>query len=208
MEVKQHKKYIGILILVAFLLIVGGIITYIIINYNNDQALITKRMEDVSTTYDKFKDEVKNFNAIRDDIYNNAMQNIYYETLKENDLIYKEMFNNYQKSLTKLDKEYNKVKDKCINVLHPKASINNKCEALIIGYEEVVNTYISDIKSYNKNIKEYNASLKENNQIEQKIEEIKLTRDYIDVNLDRKYQGKQEVNITISKEEEKDEKTN
>ena len=38
MEVKHHSKKLGIMILIGFLLIVIGIISYIIINYNHDQA--------------------------------------------------------------------------------------------------------------------------------------------------------------------------
>ena len=197
MEVKKRNKHLGIMILIGFLLIVIGIISYIIINYNDDQAEVKKRMDIVLNTYDTFKNDVDSFNTIRDNIYNEVLQDMYYETLKNNDTRFKELFNSYKKSLEVIDKDYKKIEDKCINVLHPNADVNNKCEAMIVGYEEVVNTYISDVESYNKNITSYNSFLKETNSTDTSLEEIKLDRDYLDVNGDREYNGKREVKEEI-----------
>ena len=197
MEVKKRNKHLGIMILIGFLLIVIGIISYIIINYNDDQAEVKKRMDIVLNTYDTFKSDVDSFNTIRDNIYNEVLQDMYYETLKNNDTRFKELFNSYKESLEVIDKDYKKIEDKCINVLHPNADVNNKCEAMIVGYEEVVNTYISDVESYNKNITSYNSFLKETNSTDVSLEEIKLERDYLDVNGDREYNGKREVKEEI-----------
>lgn len=197
MEVKKRNKHLGIMILIGFLLIVIGIISYIIINYNDDQAEVKKRMDIVLNTYDTFKNDVNSFNTIRDNIYNEVLQDMYYETLKNNDTRFKELFNGYKESLEVIDKDYKKIEDKCINVLHPNADVNNKCEAMIVGYEEVVNTYISDVESYNKNITSYNSFLKETNSTDTSLEEIKLDRDYLDVNGDREYNGKREVKEEI-----------
>ena len=197
MEVKKRNKHLGIMILIGFLLIVIGIISYVIINYNDDQAEVKKRMDIVLNTYDTFKNDVNSFNTIRDNIYNEVLQDMYYETLKNNDTRFKELFNGYKESLEVIDKDYKKIEDKCINVLHPNADVNNKCEAMIVGYEEVVNTYISDVESYNKNITSYNSFLKETNSTDTSLEEIKLDRDYLDVNGDREYNGKREVKEEI-----------
>ena len=137
MEVKHHSKKLGIMILIGFLLIVIGIISYVIINYNDDQAEVRKRMETVRDSYEAFKTDVESFNSIRDNIYNSVItDNMYYQTLKDNDASFKELYKSYSESLDKVDKDYMKVKDKCINVLHPEADVNNKCEAIISGYEE------------------------------------------------------------------------
>ena len=204
MEVKKRNRHLGVMILVGFLLIVIGIISYIVINYNSDQAEVKKRMDAVVNTYSTFKTDVEKFNTIRDNIYTEVMQDMYYETLKNNDARYKELFNSYEEALKTIDKDYNKIEDKCVNVLHPKADVNNKCEAMIEGYEEVVNTYISDVESYNKNIKAYNNYLKENNSTDKALEEIKLDRDYLDVNGDREYLGKVDVKQEIKSNENND----
>lgn len=203
MEVKHHSKKLGIMILIGFLLIVIGIISYIIINYNSDQAEVRKRMETVRDSYESFKTDVDSFNSIRDDIYTNVFtDDMYYQTLKDNDASFKELFNNYKDNLDKIDKDYRGVKDKCINVLHPEADVNNKCEAIVSSYEEVVNTYISDVSSYNNLITSYNKWLSDTNSSDTKLEEIKLDRDYIDINGDREYNGRKDEDINISDEEE------
>ncbi len=201
MEVKHHSKKLGIMILIGFLLIVIGIISYVIINYNDDQAEVRKRMETVRDSYEAFKTDVESFNSIRDNIYNSVItDNMYYQTLKDNDASFKELYKSYSESLDKVDKDYMKVKDKCINVLHPEADVNNKCEAIISGYEEVVNTYISDINSYNSLITSYNKWLSDTNSSDAKLEEIKLDMDYLDINGDREYNGKKDVEQEISDE--------
>lgn len=203
MEVKHHSKKLGIMILIGFLLIVIGIISYVIINYNDDQAEVRKRMETVRDSYEAFKTDVESFNSIRDNIYNSVItDNMYYQTLKDNDASFKELYKSYSDSLDKIDKDYMKAKDNCINVLHPETDVNNKCEAIISGYEEVVNTYISDINSYNSLITSYNKWLSNTNSSDAKLEEIKLDRDYIDINGDREYNGKKDVEQEISDEEE------
>ena len=194
MEVtKKKSKHVGLILLIVFIVIVIGIITYVVINYTNDQAEIKKRMNLVKENYQTFKEEATNFNNNRDTIYNEVMKDMYYQTLKDNDERYKELYNNYQQSLTKIDKIYNKTKDNCINALYPDVTINNKCEALVIGYEKIVNTYVSDVNLYKINIEKYNNWLEETSSIDVKLEKIKTNRKYIDINGDRKYEGKKEV---------------
>ena len=203
MEAKSHNKHLGILIFIGFLLIIIGIVSYIVINYNSDQAEVKKRMDDVREDYMTFKTDVESFNSIREDIYTNIItDDMYYQTLKDDDESYKETFNNYKDSLEEIDKDYTKVKDKCINVLHPEADVNNKCEAIISSYEEVVNTYISDVKSYNSLIDSYNKWLIDTNSSDTKLEKIKLDREYLDINGDREYNGKKDIENEISDEED------
>ena len=190
MEAKhQNNKHLGIMIFIGFLLIVIGVISYVIINYNNDQAEVKKRMDVVRESYEEFKTDVESFNKVRDNIYNEVMGDTYYQTIKDNDKHYKELYQNYSDNLEKIDKDYSKVSDKCINVLHPDADVNNKCEAIVSGYEEVVNTYISDVNSYNVIIDSYNKWLSDNNSSDSKLEKIKLDRDYLDINGDREYRS-------------------
>ena len=202
MEVKRNNKHLGIIIFIGFLLIIIGIISYVVINYNSDQAEVKKRMDEVRESYKVFKTDVDAFNSIRDDIYNEVMQDMYYQMLKDNDARYKELYQSYSDSLEKIDKDYDGVKDKCINVLHPEADVNNKCEAIVSSYEEVVNIYVSDVNSYNSLIDSYNKWLSDNNSTDTKLDKIKLDRDYIDINGDREYNGRVDEDINISDEED------
>ena len=203
MEAKhQNNKHLGIIIFIGFLLIIIGIISYVVINYNSDQAEVKKRMDEVRESYKVFKTDVDAFNSIRDNIYNEVMQDMYYQMLKDNDARYKELYQSYSDSLEKIDKDYNGVKDKCINVLHPEADVNNKCEAIVSSYEEVVNIYVSDVNSYNSLIDSYNKWLSDNNSTDTKLDKIKLDRDYLDINGDREYNGRVDEDINISDEED------
>ena len=202
MEVKRNNKHLGIIIFIGFLLIIIGIISYVVINYNSDQAEVKKRMDEVRESYKVFKTDVDAFNSIRDNIYNEVMQDMYYQMLKDNDARYKELYQSYSDSLEKIDKDYNGVKDKCINVLHPEADVNNKCEAIVSSYEEVVNIYVSDVNSYNSLIDSYNKWLSDNNSTDTKLDKIKLDRDYLDINGDREYNGRVDEDINISDEED------
>ena len=202
MKVKHKNRHLGIMILIGFLLIIGGIVSYIVINYNSDQAEVKKRMEAVRDSYESFKTDVDSFNSIRDNIYTNVFtDDMYYQTLKDNDASFKELYKSYSESLDKIDKDYDGVKDKCINVLHPEADVNNKCEAIVSSYEEVVNTYISDVSSYNRLITSYNKWLSDTNSSDTKLEKIKVDREYLDINGDREYNGKKDVKQEISDEE-------
>ena len=164
-------------------------------------------MSEVETGYNTFREDSDKFNDIRDDIYNSVMQDMYYETLKNNDSTYKNLFQEYKSILESIDKDYDDVKDNCINVLYPDVGTNNKCEALISGYEEIVNLYVSDVNSYNNSITSYNNWLKTNNSTDIPLELVKLDRDYIDVNGDREYNGKKEsqTELTDSNEGESNE---
>ena len=107
METKSHNKHLGILIFIGFLLIIIGIVSYIVINYNSDQAEVKRRMDEVRESYKTFKTDVESFNSIREDIYTNVItDNMYYQTLKDNDASYKEIFNNYKDSLEKIEKRF------------------------------------------------------------------------------------------------------
>ena len=133
--------------------------------------------------------------------YENNGDDTYYDTLKNNDANYKELFNSYKESLEVIDKDYSKVESSCVNVLHPDSKVNNKCEAIIVGYEEVINTYISDVNSYNELIDSYNKWLDDNSSTDPKLEKIKLDRDYLDINGDREYAGRSEAETKIAEEE-------
>ncbi len=202
MRVKQNSKHLGIVIFIGFLLIIIGIVSYLVINYSNDQAEVQKRMEKVLEIYDTFKEDVQAFNDIRDEIYEEFLQEVYYQMLKDNDAYYKELFLNYEESLEVIDLDYESVEDKCVNVLHPKADINSKCEKIISTYEEVVNTYVSDVNNYNSLIDAYNEWLLENDSSDSELEKIKLDRDFLDINGDREYNGRADINTEIKDEED------
>ncbi len=189
---QTNKKHIGLWIGIIFGLLVIGIIIYVVLTYTNNQNETKKRMGKVEELYGTFKSNVDTFNTKRNEIYTIIMQDMYYQTLKDKDGEFKKLYQDYQEILEKLDEDYDGLKGKCINVLYPDVSINNKCEAFVLGYEEVVNTYINDVNLYNKNLESYNDWLKETNSKDTELNLLELDRDYIDVNGDRIFKGKEQ----------------
>ncbi len=187
MDKKNSKKKVLWALGIVFLLLVIVVIIYFIIGYRNDQIESKRKIDSVIKSYDVFKGHIDSFNKERDNFYQVVMKDMYYEDLKNNDTKYKEVIANYSITIAPLEEDYKTLKDKCIDVLYPDISVNNKCEAFIIGYEKAINSYVSDIEKYNENIKDYNELLDENGE---KLETVKLTVDYIDVDGDRKYLGK------------------
>ena len=149
-------------------------------------ADLVKRKTITKLNINKPKDYI---DAAKETLGNLQPENLPSQSVLNTILFYyaKEIISNYTKTIEPLEDDYKELKDKCVDVLYPDVSVNNKCEAFVIGYEKAINSYVSDIKKYNENIKDYNDILEEN---DTKIEEVKLTIDYIDVDGDRKYLGK------------------
>ena len=202
MNNKKNQHRIIIILAIFFIAIILGIIAYFVINYTNDQNEMKARMDEVEEGYNTFKEHIDSFNAARDNVYKEAMQDMYYDTLKENDLHYKELLTTYEGTLESLDQDYENLKGKCTDVLYPNVSINNKCEAFVIGYEEAMNTFVSDVERYNKNIEAYNEWLKEEGKTDTELVTYETKRTYVDIVGDREYRGKKETASTMMEEEQ------
>ena len=203
----KKKKPIGLILGLAFAALVLVIIIYVVINYTSDKNRTQERMAEVEELYQTFRDDVESFNEARDVVYQNVFQEAYYQTLKDNDESFKTYFATYLEALEKLDQDASNLEDKCINVLYPNVSVNNKCEAFVVGYEEATNTYISDVNLYNQYIEEYNQWLVDTSSTDTPLKAVELDRDYLDYDGDRTYRGKEDsmdssVGENLNEEEE------
>ena len=196
----EKKKKRALIIGIVFLVFILFVILYLVIVYKNGQNEMRSRMKEVEAGYTTFKNHITDYNNARDAIYKEAMQDMLYTTLKEKDAANKLLFQTYEGTVTLLDEDYKKLKDKCMDVLYPNVSVNNKCEAFLLGYEEAINTYVMDIENYNKNIDSYNTYLKDtNNAVEVPLVKLEKKKDYIDVDGNHIYQGKDEEKKTNEK---------
>ena len=187
----EKKKKRALIIGIVFLVLVLFVILYLVIVYKNEQNEMRARMKEVESGYTIFKEHITSYNSARDTLYKEAMQDMFYATLKEKDARNKELFQVYDNTITLLDSDYKNLKDKCMDVLYPDVSVNNKCEAFLLGYEEAINTYVADVENYNKNITSYNAYLEDtNNTVDLPLVKLEKKKDYIDVDGDHKYLGK------------------
>ena len=176
-----------IIIICSIVLIIGILITWFIISINNDKKKTLKRMDNIVSQYDKFKESVLEFNDNREKIYNEMFNDLYLDTIKSNYGVWISKLSEYEKFVDKVNKESFDLKKQCKNVYYPNQEINNKCRAFIIAYEEVNNYFVSDVDLFNRNIDSYN------NEEESSLDKYKTKKIYIDFDGDKKYRGKEEI---------------
>ena len=173
----DSKKVAYILMTFSFVLIVSGSVSSFLIGLKNDRNETYKRMDDVSNSYEVFSTNVSVFENVRDELYNNILGNVYYDTMYTNDLAIKNKLSNYE----------NLVDD----AYYPESKINNICLNYKSIYEQVINYFVSDIKTYNNNVVSYNnyqATLGSG----LSVIKYNTNKKYIDYNNDGKYDGKEE----------------
>ena len=185
----MKKKKVIIMIVVPIILI-GSIITYFIISFNNDRKETINKMDRISTLYEEFKEDVLEFNQIREDLYSNVFNGIYYDTLKVNYDVWKNKLSNYEETIDKINDQNSFLKKHCNGIYYPDHEINNKCSAFSIAYEEINNSFVYDIDLFNKNISNYNEYIEQQSS-NNKLDLYKTDKKYIDYDDDGEYLGKE-----------------
>ncbi len=188
----SKKKKVLIISLIVLLIFVS-LISFFVISFNNDRKKTLKKMDNIIILYDKFSSKVDSFNTIREDIYGNVLSNVYYDTLKANYDLWNTKLLDYEKFVDQIDSQFSKLRKSCDGVYYPDSNINNKCQAFIVAYEEIKNSFVSDISLFNKNIDEYNSYSKEQGASDT-LEKYNTKKKYVDYNHDKKYSGKDEEN--------------
>lgn len=185
-----RKMAYGMLSLSFVLMISGGFSSFLI-NLKADHQEVLRRMEDVSSIFESFSTNTTIFEDYRDELYNDVLGNVYYETMYQMDTEVKEKFREYEDIVDSLEKDAKKLDKLCGNVYYPDVDANNKCVNYKSIYEQVVNYFVTDVKTYNNNINQYN-NYQNAIQSEKLIEEYQTKRNYIDYNGDNVFDGKEE----------------
>ncbi len=186
---KNTKKKIGIGCGVIFLLFVVFIIWFIL-GFLEDKTETRKEMKKIQKEYVTFKSSIESYNTIRDQLYASVFKDTYYNTFKEKDPGNKEMLKEAEKIVKQVATASKSLKKACDGVIYPDVSINTKCSSFSLAYEQVINSFVSDVDAYNKQIDAYNTWIGKK---EEQVESYKTKRTYIDYNQDKKYSGKEEV---------------
>lgn len=187
----NYKKLSYILMTISAVMIMSGSVSSFLIGLKNDKAKTYKRMEDVTNYFETFSSNTTAFENERDNLYNNVLENIYYDTMYTSDKEIKNKLSNYENLVDEMAKNTNKLNSLCDDVYYPDSSINNKCNNYKNIYEQVVNYFVNDIKIYNDNVLKYNnyqATLGSG----LKLAKYQTKKKYIDYNNDGKYDGKEE----------------
>ncbi len=192
----MKKKKIVILVVIGVTCIIWGFITLFISSVKKDQREMNARMDVIIKDYTKFNSNLEKYSLKRDEIHQNFLDTIYYETLGNNDTQYKNKLYEYEKIVTDISKSTKKLREYCKEgIYYSKSDVNSKCNSFKQGYEEMINTFVEDINLYNSNLNQYNDWLDNEGKTDSvKLDNYKTSKKYIDYNKDGKYAGKGEMN--------------
>ncbi len=184
------KKISYILLAISFVMIISGGVSSFLMGLRTDKQMINKRMIDVSNEFEDFSTNTSLFETARDNLYEEILSNLFFDTMQQNDQIAKTRFSNYENMVDEISKQVKQLDHLCSDVYYPDSSVNNKCSNYQLIYEQVVNYFISDVKVYNENIKKFNEYQK-SIYSGVSLEEYSTTKKFIDYNKDKQYDGKE-----------------
>lgn len=185
------KKIAYGILCIGLVLLISGCFSSFLISLQNDKSEVLRRMDDVGSEFEAFSTNTSIFEDVRDELYNEVLGNVYYDTMFTTDEAVKNKLSNYENLVDELSKS-TKVLDKlCTDVYYPNSEVNNKCSNYKSIYEQIVNYFVTDIEVYNDNVRKYNDYQRS---ISSKISVKKYNTDkkYIDYNGDNVFDGKEE----------------
>lgn len=184
------KKKTKIMIIISVIIIIFLLVGLFIGSIAKDKKKTKEAMNLIIKDSEKFEKSVEKFNEKRDNIYTEVFTETYYDTIKEKYESWNNSLQDYEKVVDNIETTSKNLKKYCNGMYYSKSEVNQKCNDFISLYEEVNNTFISDIDAYNKIIKEYNEYMKENNSTET-LNTYSTKKKYIDYNKDKTYSGKE-----------------
>ena len=185
------KKYIYYILALGLVLVIAGGFSSFLNGLKADRELVARRMEDVSSVYEAFNTDVSLFGDYREDFHDSILENLYYETMYNSDTLVKNEFIKYEKMVDDITDSVKALDTLCKDVYYPQSNINNMCMNYPSIYEQVMNYFVVDVNEYNEIVKDYNSYQNTNNSTYY-VKEYSTTKDYIDYNGDKVFEGKEE----------------
>lgn len=183
----KGKKFAIILFIIGFILLISGGVASFLFSLKEDRALTLERMVVVNDEFEEFSTSTTAFEAYRDELYNNVLSSLFYDTLGADDANIKNVLSNYEAMVDALEKKADSLNNLCADVYYPDSSVNSKCNNYKAIFEQVNNFFVGDISVYNKNIDSYNAYVAGWGA---PLAHYETKRDYVDYNDDKAFDGK------------------
>ena len=180
----KNSKLPYILFAVGLFLIMGGSFSMYINGLKEDHANVEANGKKVLKNYEKFNKDVIDFENARESLYSSVLESSSYDEYFVNDQSIKQAFLDFENKVNTIQYLVGDLNELCDDSYYSDNSINKKCKDYKLVYEQVNNFFVGDVSTYNKNIETYN-DVNEN-----KLETYKTTRDYIDYNKDKEYDGR------------------
>lgn len=179
----KNKKLSITFIIIGLLLIIIGSILIIIDKIDKSEKIKLENKNAININYDIFKEKIDVFTKERSNVKNNVLSDMFVETVANYD-DWVVALESYKKSIDDSIDNSSTLKDLCLNKKYSDTEGKTKCDSFIIAYETAVNYYTKDIVEFNKNIDEFNNSL------DNKLENFESGYEFIDLDDDGKYIGK------------------
>ena len=187
----KREKIGYVMLCFSLVLIVSGGFSSFLTGLHDDRVEVLRRMEDVNAEFEGFNTNVSIFEEYRDNLYNEVLGNVYYETMYQNDKDVKSTLSTYESIVDELEKSTKKLDVLCKNIYYPKSDTNHKCVTYKNIFEQVVNYFVTDIYIYNDNVKKYNE-YQENYNKDLIVMGYNIEMDYIDYNNDGVFDGRED----------------
>lgn len=185
------RRLAYVLMTLSFIMIMSGSVSSFVAGLKKDRNETYRRILVVNDEFEIFSTNTSVFEVYRDDLYQKYLGTFYFETMYQNDSVLKTNLSNYENIVDEIAKNVKQLDSLCKEVYYPDNEANSKCVNYKSIYEQVVNYFVSDIHLYNDYVKKYNE-YGSNQENFSSISLYSTKKDYIDYNLDKKYDGKEE----------------
>lgn len=202
----KGKRVAFVCLMLSLVLLISGGVTSFLVSLKEDRELTLKRMVVVNDEFEDFSNSTTSFESYRDELYNNVLGSLYYDSLGRDDANIKNVLSNYEAMVDSLEKKAKSLDNLCKNVYYPDSSVNSKCNNYKSIFEQVNNFFVGDIALYNKNIDSYNTFQLSNGSTAQ-LKYYTTEKEYIDYDNNGIYDGKleEEKKEEVKKEEKVEE---
>ena len=143
-------------------------------------------MKIVDTDYQELTNNVNTFTETRDNLYSKYLEKVDYTSFSKNNNTINSSISNYENIVSEITKKVKSLDNLCKNTYFSSSDTNEKCTNYKLLYEQVNNYFVTDINKYNNIVKDYNMNNIDNVSI------YKISRQYIDYNKDKLFDGKKE----------------
>ena len=123
----KGKRVAFVCLMLSLVLLISGGVTSFLVSLKEDRELTLKRMVIVNDEFEDFSNSTTSFESYRDELYNNVLGSLYYDSLGNDDANIKNVLSNYEAMVDSLEKKAKSLDDLCKNVYYPDSSVNSKC---------------------------------------------------------------------------------
>ena len=174
----------AVIIIISSILVIGIIVGIVLVsNKIKENNKIKKEKENnIVENYFKFKEKVEDFNMQRKIYTNQVDSDLFVESVYKYEDWIKEL-DAFTEKIEAVESVSGYLKENCVNKLYDNQDVKNKCDAFIIAYETAFNYYVKDVMHFNESMEEFSSKSKT-------YDKYELNYEYVDINKDGKFFGK------------------